>query len=271
MTEVAVVNRAWLIESALKSRTDTPVDKMLSSGGVQNTRPASAPGEDAPTAGPADRNELRDSTEKYEEFYRQRLRVQQHLEQKQQQRQMYQQMLLEGGVQQDPPPSDMQHSLTEKFLNRSIQKLEELNVGMENLGEEVKSLTQQCNGNGNTPASEDNNNPPSVTPEQNRSRGGGVVSSTPQRSVGGSAVPPPNESPVVSSGQKPKSHQSDSPGCLSRSKEGDKPQSLFVPVHTLEDTQAVRAVAFHPSGALYAVGSNSKTLRVCAYPEKLNS
>lgn len=63
-------------------------------------------------------SQLRDSTEKYEEFYRQRLRVQQHLEQKQQQRQMYQQMLLEGGVQQEPPPSDMQHSLTEKFLNR---------------------------------------------------------------------------------------------------------------------------------------------------------
>lgn len=62
--------------------------------------------------------QLRDSTEKYEEFYRQRLRVQQHLEQKQQQRQMYQQMLLEGGVQQEPPPNNMQHSLTEKFLNR---------------------------------------------------------------------------------------------------------------------------------------------------------
>lgn len=62
--------------------------------------------------------QLRDPTEKYEEFYRQRLRVQQHLEQKQQQKQMYQQMLLEGGVQQEPPPSSMQHSLTEKFLNR---------------------------------------------------------------------------------------------------------------------------------------------------------
>jgi len=62
--------------------------------------------------------QLRDSTEKYEEYYRQRLRVQQHLEQKQQQRQLYQQMLLEGGVQQEPPPSDMQHSLTEKFLNK---------------------------------------------------------------------------------------------------------------------------------------------------------
>uniref|UniRef100_A0AAQ6A0H2 CTLH domain-containing protein n=1 Tax=Amphiprion ocellaris TaxID=80972 RepID=A0AAQ6A0H2_AMPOC len=188
--------------------------------------------------------QLRDSTEKYEEFYRQRLRVQQHLEQKQQQRQMYQQMLLEGGVQQEPPPSDMQHSLTEKFLNRSIQKLEELNVGMENLGEEVKSLAQQCNGNGNTPASEDNNNPPSVTPEQSRTRGGGLLS---------------------------RGQQGDSPGSLSRSKEDDKPKSLFVPVHSLEDTQAVRAVAFHPSGSLYAVGSNSKTLRVCAYPETLDT
>lgn len=53
--------------------------------------------------------------------------------------------------------------------------------------------------------------------------------------------------------------------------QGDKPKSLFVPVHSLEDTQAIRAVAFHPSGALYAVGSNSKTLRVCAYPETLDT
>lgn len=82
-------------------------------------------------------------------------------------------------------------------LLRSIQKLEELNVGMENLGEEVKSLAQQCNGNGNTPASEDNNNPPSVTPEQTRTQGGGVLSSTPQHTVGGRTVPPPDESPVV--------------------------------------------------------------------------
>uniref|UniRef100_A0A8D3DKK3 WD repeat domain 47a n=1 Tax=Scophthalmus maximus TaxID=52904 RepID=A0A8D3DKK3_SCOMX len=230
-------------ESPETSRTDTPVDKMMSSGGAQHLRPASAPGEDAPSDGSADRNELRDSTEKFEEYYRQRLRVQQHLEQKQQQRQMYQQMLLEGGVQQEPPPSDMQHSLTEKFLNRSIQKLEELNVGMENVEEE------------------------------SRTPGGGVLSSTPQRSVGGRPVPPPNESPVVSqSGQKQEGgEQGDSPGSLSRSKESDEPKDLFVPVHTLEDTQAIRAVAFHPSGSLYAVGSNSKTLRVCAYPETLDT
>ncbi|KAA8587301.1 hypothetical protein FQN60_016163 [Etheostoma spectabile] len=259
------------------SRTDTPVDKMMSSGGAQNLRPASAPGEEAPSAGTDDRNELRESTEKYEEYYRQRLRVQQHLEQKQQQRQLYQQMLLEGGVQQEPPPKIHLH-FTLYHLHPpmgpsphvSIQKLEELNVGMEDLGEEVKSLAQQCNGNGNTPTSEDNNNPPSVTPGQTRE--GGVLSSTPQRSVGGRPVPPPNESPVISqSEQKPKgSPQGDTPGSLSRSKEGDKPKSLFVPVHSLEDTQAIRAVAFHPSGSLYAVGSNSKTLRVCAYPETLD-
>lgn len=49
-----------------------------------------------------------------------------------------------------------------------------------------------------------------------------------------------------------------------------KSRAQFVRVHQLEDTQAVRAVAFHPSGALYAVGSNSKTLRVCAYPATLS-
>ncbi|XP_029929529.1 WD repeat-containing protein 47 [Myripristis murdjan] len=260
-------------ESPESSRTDTPVDKMMSSGGAQNMRPASAPGEDAPSGGSADRNELRDSTEKFEEYYRQRLRVQQHLEQKQQQRQLYQQMLLEGGVQQEPPQNDMQHSLTEKFLNRSIQKLEELNVGMENLGEEVQSLAQQCNVNGNTSVLENNNDPSTLTPEQNRSQGGEVRSSTPQHTVGGRAVPPPSESPVISqSGQKQKgSQQGDSPGSLSRSKECNKPKGLFVPVNTLEDTQAIRAVAFHPSGTLYAVGSNSKTLRVCAYPETLDT
>lgn len=51
----------------------------------------------------------------------------------------------------------------------------------------------------------------------------------------------------------------------------DKPKSSFTAVHILEDTQAVRAVAFHPSGTLYAVGSNSKTLRVCMYPQDLSA
>ena len=52
---------------------------------------------------------------------------------------------------------------------------------------------------------------------------------------------------------------------------GKSSKAQFVKVNQLEDTQAVRAVAFHPSGALYAVGSNSKTLRVCGYPDTLNT
>ncbi|CAI9729028.1 WD repeat-containing protein 47 isoform X5 [Octopus vulgaris] len=41
----------------------------------------------------------------------------------------------------------------------------------------------------------------------------------------------------------------------------------YVPVTLLEDVQAVRAVAFHPSGLFYAVGSNSKVLRICSFPD----
>lgn len=47
--------------------------------------------------------------------------------------------------------------------------------------------------------------------------------------------------------------------------DGRKPQ--FVPVTRLEDAQAIRAAEFHPSGQLYAIGSNSKTLRICGYPK----
>lgn len=46
--------------------------------------------------------------------------------------------------------------------------------------------------------------------------------------------------------------------------DGGKPR--FIKVTTLEDVQAVRCAEFHPNGKLYAVGSNSKTLRICQYP-----
>lgn len=47
----------------------------------------------------------------------------------------------------------------------------------------------------------------------------------------------------------------------------------FSPFNKLEDTQAIRAVDFHPSGQVYAIGSNSRALRICAYPapSELNS
>ena len=47
----------------------------------------------------------------------------------------------------------------------------------------------------------------------------------------------------------------------------EQPQApRFLPISALEDVQAIRCAEFHPSGKLFAVGSNSKTLRICAYP-----
>ncbi|KAF7273228.1 hypothetical protein GWI33_014055 [Rhynchophorus ferrugineus] len=48
---------------------------------------------------------------------------------------------------------------------------------------------------------------------------------------------------------------------------GGAPKPKFVAVTSLEDVQAVRCAEFHPNSQLYAVGSNSKTLRICAYPK----
>lgn len=48
--------------------------------------------------------------------------------------------------------------------------------------------------------------------------------------------------------------------------EEDAPFHSFVPLVRVEDAQVIRAVDVHPSGAYFAVGSNSKILRVCVYP-----
>ncbi|KAL1228732.1 WD repeat-containing protein [Trichinella spiralis] len=40
----------------------------------------------------------------------------------------------------------------------------------------------------------------------------------------------------------------------------------FVAVSRLEDQQAIRCTAFHPSGRFYAVGTNSRQLHICRYP-----
>lgn len=48
----------------------------------------------------------------------------------------------------------------------------------------------------------------------------------------------------------------------------NKPQ--FIPVASLEDAQAIRTVTFHPAGNLFTVGSNSKVLRICEFPDISN-
>ncbi|CAF3551445.1 unnamed protein product [Rotaria sordida] len=44
----------------------------------------------------------------------------------------------------------------------------------------------------------------------------------------------------------------------------------FIPLASVEDVQAIRAIDVHPSGKYFAVGSNSKMLRICGYPDIKN-
>ncbi|NXM53512.1 WDR47 protein, partial [Illadopsis cleaveri] len=261
-------------------RSDTPVEPQHPIGSETSCQ-SSAPGNEPQSQGSAkqEKNELRDSTEQFQEYYRQRLRYQQHLEQKEQQRQLYQQMLLEGGVNQEDG-ADQQQNLTEQFLNRSIQKLGELNMGMDSLGNDVQTLSQQCNGSkgiASTHPASNFTSAPSDGSQRITTDSPNLNTSTPRKCGSANQIPFPEESPVQGSlsasehaVSQPQSE--DSSGNLSRTRgdEDDKSKKQFICINTLEDTQAVRAVAFHPSGSLYAVGSNSKTLRVCAYPEVID-
>uniref|UniRef100_A0A8D0UIH3 WD repeat domain 47 n=1 Tax=Sus scrofa TaxID=9823 RepID=A0A8D0UIH3_PIG len=264
---------------------DTPVEtqrpissEILGQSSVSEKEPANGTQNPGPVK--QEKNELRDSTEQFQEYYRQRLRYQQHLEQKEQQRQIYQQMLLEGGVNQEDGP-DQQQNLTEQFLNRSIQKLGELNIGMDSLGNEVPALSQQCNGNkgdgSNNSSITSFSTPPQDSGQRVTHDPSNIHTSTPRNPGSTNHIPFLEESPCgnqISSSEHSviKPTLGDSSGSLSRSRgeEDDKSKKQFVCINTLEDTQAVRAVAFHPGGGLYAVGSNSKTLRVCAYPDVID-
>uniref|UniRef100_A0A8C5DND8 WD repeat-containing protein 47-like n=1 Tax=Gouania willdenowi TaxID=441366 RepID=A0A8C5DND8_GOUWI len=223
-----------------------------------------------------------------QEYYKQRLRVQQHLEQKQQQEQLYQQMLLEGGVK---PPDEAQHNLTETFLSRSIQKLEEMNVSMDHRGDEVMiHVGQHWNGvKGNAESTASGHTPDKSQQDgQSRIRVPGHVipedsgSSTTHNSHEVQQSSQHQTSTVysfsVSASQTNKKYETQllttikmSRVCFIFPLQPVKSKTQYAKVSLLEDTQAVRAVAFHPSGALYAVGSNSKTLRVCAYPQTLSN
>ncbi|CAH8566697.1 unnamed protein product [Schistosoma turkestanicum] len=83
-----------------------------------------------------------------------------------------------------------------------------------------------------------------------------------------------NEKPSVA-GSSPQPHPHDADMDKSNKLNGEvsdtadvTPQTpRYIPVTVLEDSQPIRCVAFHPSGRLYAVGSNSKFLRVCQYPD----
>lgn len=88
------------------------------------------------------------------------------------------------------------------LLSRSIQKLEEMNVGIDHRGEDVMShLGQQWNGlMGNNSVSSPQTTSSCNTPETGllRDKPGGVTSSTPLR-TGNHKLPSLGESPVPTS------------------------------------------------------------------------
>lgn len=58
ITKVRCVSKVMWTLWSCSSRTETPSDKMMSSPGPQNSRPVSAPGQDAPAPGSAEENEV---------------------------------------------------------------------------------------------------------------------------------------------------------------------------------------------------------------------
>ncbi|XP_062919976.1 WD repeat-containing protein 47 [Mobula hypostoma] len=266
-------------------RTDSPVPRVQHSTGSGETSIqdeaslCNSIGATPNSATPkVEKNELRESTDQFQEYCRQRMRYQQHLEQKEQQRQLYQQMLMEGGVNEEDG-AGQQQNLTEQFLSKSMQKLEELNLGMDSVSTEAQSPNQQCKGN-QPSAQNDSSATNSVTPLEVRQQSSGLPNSTstPIKSNTGNAFPHNEASSFFSKTDSPASTDlAVSPPMAenvsvsgTKNEEEDRSKKQFIAINTLEDTQAIRAVAFHPSGTLYAVGSNTKTLRVCAYPDVID-
>ncbi|KAM6921009.1 LOW QUALITY PROTEIN: WD repeat-containing protein 47-like [Xenentodon cancila] len=258
-----------LVENNVHQQDDSP-ERQHPQGldRPSTTRTPLNSGKDGRPACSTETHERHDSTEHIQEYYRHRLRVQQHLEQKQQQQQLYQQMLLEGGVK---PQDGAQHNLTETFLSRSIQRLEEMNVGIDHRGDEAMThLGQQWNG---LMGSSNTSNPkiPNARHTSDKGNKSGAVSSSAPLSPGSESPLPTSQSAERIRASGPTVQDDLSCSTTRNTHEPGKFKTQFVKVSQLEDTQALRAVAFHPSGALYAVGSNSKTLRVCAYPETMTS
>ncbi|XP_032832307.2 WD repeat-containing protein 47 [Petromyzon marinus] len=269
---------------------------------ANSSGPAAQPAQ--PAQSPVKAAEPRDSTEQqFAEYCRQRLRYQQHLEAQESQRQLYQAMLLEGGVAaSDVAPAHhtaRQQRLTDQFLSRSMQKLEEMTVSMEGLSPDLQQslgldpvtaeafaparpshdggAPQRGGANGTRPGAgtgaADDGGDGGDGGDRPDVEAGGAQSSTPRKGSTPTRVPRPQESPVRFADKLGVSGRLEDSGGDVRSparNEQERDDRPFVAVTTLEDAQAVRAVAFHPGGQLYAVGSNSKTLRVCAYPDSFS-
>ena len=85
------------------------------------------------------------------------------------------------------------------FVARSIQKLGELNIGMDSLGNDVQTLSQQCNGskgNASTNSASNFTSPLSDASQRMTTDTQNVNTSTPRKCASANQIPFPEESPV---------------------------------------------------------------------------
>lgn len=88
------------------------------------------------------------------------------------------------------------------FVIRSIQKLGELNMGMDSLGNDVQTLSQQCTGskgNASTNPASNFTSLPSDAGQRITADSQHINTSTPQKRGSASQIPFPEESPVQGS------------------------------------------------------------------------
>lgn len=55
---------------------------------------------------------------------------------------------------------------------------------------------------------------------------------------------------------------------IAASYQSDNLVNQYKPFYELQDSHPMRAVCFHPEGDVFVVGSNSKTLKICKYPDE---
>lgn len=83
---------------------------------------------------------------------------------------------------------------------------------------------------------------------------------------GGCGVAQSGDQPLLTQHRR-QQHGHDLEPSSTRSKRATSQQGppRFQPICSLEDVQAIRCAEFHPNGRVFAVGSNSKVLRICQY------
>ncbi|XP_076455468.1 WD repeat-containing protein 47-like isoform X5 [Babylonia areolata] len=181
------------------------------------------------------------SSELYKEYQRQRQRLTEQLTLQEKQREVYQKELEELEQKQQ------QISLDNRFHDNYSSPTPPKAV------EDKARHKHKTDGSGSTPAQTQMKRSSSV--REVKQNGGGLS----ERDRGGNSGQGTTLSSLSSNTSR---------GVPNKGGGGGKPR--FVPVTSLEDMQAIRTVAFHPSGNFYAVGSNSKTLRICSFPHIAN-